>query len=106
MELQVRQVSYKLYPNKAQTTALGNMLMLHQRLYNACLEERLRAYEWRKKLEAYRELTDDEKSEFNTGSTYFGQCRGLTAVRREFTEYQALSRKSLDNTLNRLDWSF
>ncbi len=103
MEPQVRKVTYKLYPNKTQAAALGNMLVLHQRLYNACLEERIRAYEWRKKIEAYRDLTDEEKDEFTTGSTYIGQCRGLTALRHELPEYKALPVKSLRTMPHRVD---
>ncbi len=61
-----RKVSYKLYPNKVQTEALFEMLVLHQRLYNACLEHRKKAYdEWRKKIERYRDLTDEEKRQVN-----------------------------------------
>ena len=106
MEPQVRKVSYKLYPNKVQTAALWEMLVLHQRLYNACLEERIRAFEWRKKIEAHRDLTDDERTLFKTGSTYVGQCRGLTAIRRDFPDYKALPVNSLRTTLNRIDWAF
>lgn len=106
MEPQFRKVSYKLYPNKTQTAALWGMLVLHQQLYNACLEECIRAYEWRGKIEAHRDLTHDERAAFKRGSTFFGQCRGLTELRRTLPEYSTLSVRSLRTTLNRIDWAF
>ncbi len=101
-----RKVSYKLYPNKAQTEALFEMLVLHQRLYNACLEHRIKAYEWRKKIERYRDLTEEERRQVGSASTYYGQCRELTEVRRQSEEYAQLPLKSLRTTLNRIDWAF
>ncbi len=102
-----RKVSYKLYPNKAQTEALFGMLVLHQRLYNACLEHRKKAYdEWRKKIERYRDLTDEEKRQVNYDCSYYGQSRQLAEVRRELPEYRNLSVNSLRTTLNRIDWAF
>ena len=56
-----RRVTYKLYPNQEQQTRLREMLVLHQRLYNAALQHRIWCYEWRKRIEHPRGLTDEDK---------------------------------------------
>lgn len=42
--VQTRQVRYKLYPTKAQLEVLERWNGLHCDLYNACLEQRRRAW--------------------------------------------------------------
>jgi putative transposase len=44
MALVKRKVTYKLYPTTRQEAILLEMLGAHQRLYNAALEQRIRAY--------------------------------------------------------------
>jgi putative transposase len=46
MEPVSRKVVYRMYPTQRQAAALLDMLGLHQRLYNAALEQRIAA--WRR----------------------------------------------------------
>ncbi len=39
-----RKLTYRMYPNKTQRFLLNDMLIKHQRLYNAALEQRISAY--------------------------------------------------------------
>jgi putative transposase len=84
-----RRVTYKLYPSPAQTAALERMCALHQKLYNAALEERIDAYR-------------------KTGkSISFGdQCKSLTEIRAAHPEYFGLNAQSAQVTLKRLDKAF
>ena len=43
-----RKVTYRLYPTAQQEVVLSDTLRLHQRLYNAALEQRITAYRTRK----------------------------------------------------------
>ena len=101
-----RRVTYKLYPNEEQRVRLHEMLVLHQRLYNAALEQRIWCYEWRKRIEQYRELTGEDKLLLRRGSTRLGQQQELTDLRREFPEYRAIPAVSARSTLERLDFAF
>ena len=101
-----RKVTYKLYPNKAQAIALREMLVLHQRLYNACLEQRRNVWEWRKRIETYRKLTPEEKQQCDEIGDFYGQRKQLKDVRSELAEYAALSQKSLELTFQRLDRAY
>lgn len=40
----LRKVTFRMYPNAAQTERMVELLGLHQRVYNTALEERIRAY--------------------------------------------------------------
>ena len=101
-----RKVTYKLYPNKAQANALREMLVLHQRLYNACLEQRRSAWEWRKRIESYRDLAADELKRYRGICSFNGQKLQLKEIRAEFPEYKALSYNSCRITFQRLDRAY
>jgi len=84
-----RKVIYRLYPSRSQEAALRDMLGLHQRLYNAALEQRITA--WRlqqKRLSAY------------------DQMRDLTELRADDGRYAALNAQSAQVTLHRLHLAF
>src|SRR3989338_7793523 len=84
-----RKVTYRLYPTGQQKTVLLDTLRLHQRLYNAALEQRITAYRTRK-----------------ISLSYVDQAKELTQLRAEFPEYKALNAQSEQVTLTRLDWAF
>ena len=84
-----RKVTYRLYPTGQQKAVLLDTLRLHQRLYNAALEQRITAYRTRK-----------------VSLSYVDQAKELTQLRAEFPEYKALNAQSEQVTLTRLDWAF
>ena len=84
-----RKVTYRLYPTTQQEAVLLNTLRLHQRLYNAALEQRITAYRMRK-----------------ISLSYVDQAKELTKLRAEFPEYKALNAQSEQVTLTRLDLAF
>jgi len=84
-----RKVTYRLYPNKKQVEHLAEMLALHQRVYNAALEERIRLYR------------DENKS-----LSFADQCKALTTWRHTYKELANLNAQSLQVTLKRLDLAF
>ncbi|MHB8148372.1 MAG: helix-turn-helix domain-containing protein [Vulcanimicrobiaceae bacterium] len=89
MEPVSRKVAYRLYPSRAQEAALLDMLGLHQRLYNAALEQRKAAWRLqRKSLSAY------------------DQSRDLTALRADDERYARLNAQSAQVTLQRLHLAF
>ena len=84
-----RKVIYRLYPSRSQEAALLDMLGLHQRLYNAALEQRKSAWRLqRKSLSAY------------------DQMRDLTELRADDERYAALNAQSAQVTLHRLHLAF
>jgi putative transposase len=89
MELINRKVSYRLYPTPRQEAALLETKRLHQQLYNAAIQERRDAYRLR-----------------GISVSYTQQCRGLTQLRAEAPEYEALNAQSCQVTLKRLDEAF
>ena len=101
-----RKVTYKLYPNKAQASALREMLVLHQRLYNNCLEQRKWAWEWRKRIEKYRDLTEEELKRFRRTCSFYGQVSQLKDIRAVFPDYKAIPYKSSKATFQRLDRAY
>ena len=101
-----RKVTYKIYLNKAQASALREMLALHQRLYNACLEQRRSAWDWRQRIERYRDLTEDELKLYQSTCRFYGQKLQLKDLRAEFPEYKALPYKSCAITFQRLDRAY
>ena len=84
-----RKVTYRLYPTAQQEVVLSDTLRLHQRLYNAALEQRMTAYRTRK-----------------VSLSYVDQAKELTKLRVEFPEYKALNAQSEQVTLTRLDLAF
>ncbi|MHB8356809.1 MAG: RNA-guided endonuclease InsQ/TnpB family protein [Vulcanimicrobiaceae bacterium] len=89
MEPVSRKVAYRLYPSASQEAALRDMLGLHQRLYNAALEQRIAAWRLqRKSLSAY------------------DQMRDLTDLRAGDERYAGLNAQSAQVTLHRLHLAF
>jgi putative transposase len=84
-----RKVVYRMYPTRRQSAALLDMLGLHQRLYNAALEQRIAA--WRRT---------------RTSLGFVDQCFDLTGLRAEDKSYAALNAQSSQVTLKRLDLAF
>jgi|SRR5579871_628070 len=84
-----RKVTYRLYPNTKQAERLSEMLALHQRVYNAALENRIRSYR------------EDKKS-----LSFADQCKTLTQWRHTYKELADLNAQSLQVTLKRLDLAF
>ena len=84
-----RKITYRLYPSKTQQTKLQDLLGLHQRLYNAALEERIMAY---------------DRCGVSVG--YVQQCKELTQLRAEDPTYGLLNAQSSQVTLKRLDVAF
>ena len=89
METIKRKVTYRLYPSEKQKNQMIEVLRLHQRLYNAALEQRIEAYSRR-----------------GISVTYNMQAKDLTQLRAEFPEYKALNAQSEQVTLKRLDRAF
>ena len=87
--MQNRKVTYKLYPNKAQTERLNDLLHLHKNLYNAALEERISAYQ-----------------KAGESLNYYDQAAGLSLIRKDDPDYKAASNTALQNTLKRLHKAF
>ena len=84
-----RKVRYQLYPSKKQSGRMTKMLRLHQRLYNACLEQRIHAYK-------------DRRISLN----YHDQAKELTALRKEDTQYREMNAQSEQVTLKRLELAY
>lgn len=87
--MEMRRITYKLYPSKAQVLALEEMCDLHRRLYNAALEERISAWKLAGKSIGYAD-----------------QCRSLTEIRADHPEYRGLNAQSTQVTLKCLDEAF
>jgi putative transposase len=78
-----------MYPTRRQNAALLDMLGLHQRLYNAALEQRIAA--WRRA---------------RTSLSFVDQCFDLTELRAGDKSYADLNAQSSQVTLKRLDLAF
>jgi putative transposase len=89
MKVVSRKVEYRMYPNTPQEAALFNMLGLHQRLYNAALEQRITA--WRST---------------RMSVSYVQQAADLTELRTADTTYADINAQSEQVTLKRLDRAF
>ena len=89
MSLVHRKVTYRLYPTTKQVKALESLLSLHQRLYNAAIEQRKTAYRRQRVSVGYAE-----------------QCRELTALRATDPDYAALNAQSAQVTLKRVSLAF
>src|SRR5215216_2392878 len=84
-----RKITYRLYPTTKQAKALESLLILHQRLYNAALEQRKTAY---------------RRQRVSVG--YVEQCRDLTALRTIDADYATLNAQSAQVTLKRVKLAF
>ena len=84
-----RKVTYRLYPNASQTDRLQEMLGLHQRLYNAALEECIRVYR-----------------KTGKGLSFADQCKMLTQWRKTAPALAGLNAQSEQVTLKRLHLAF
>jgi putative transposase len=84
-----RKVTYRMYPTTKQAKALEHVLTLHQRLYNAALEQRKTAYRRQRVSVGYAE-----------------QCRDLTALRANDPQYASLNAQSAQVTLKRVELAF
>jgi len=84
-----RKVVYRRYPSLSQEAALLDMLGLHQRLYNAALEQRIAAWRLQRK-----------------GLSAYDQMRDLTDLRADDERYARLNAQSAQVTLNRLHLAF
>jgi putative transposase len=89
MEIVKRKVTYRLYPSRRQQNQMLETLRLHQKLYNAALEQRI---------DAYRRC--------GVSLNYNDQAHDLTQLRAEFPEYAALNAQSEQVTLKRLERAF
>jgi putative transposase len=87
--MQTRQVQFKLYPTSAQKLELENWNVLHCRLYNACLEQRITMYRQR-----------------GVSVCYYDQQNELPALKKEFPEYIPLGSQALQETVRRVDRAF
>lgn len=84
-----RKITYRLYPHQQQAESLLELLGLHQRVYNAGLEERIRFYR-----------------EKGISLSFANQCKILTQWRHRYPELKKLNAQSLQVTLKRLDLAF
>ena len=89
MEVVKRKITYRLYPSQRQQNQMLETLRLHQRMYNAALEQRIDAYKSR-----------------GLSLSFSAQCAELTKLRSECPEYAALNAQSEQVTLKRLDLAF
>jgi putative transposase len=89
MDLVKRKVTYRIYPSVKQANKIVEIMRLHQRLYNAALEQRIDAYR-----------------RFGKTLNYYDQAKDLTQLRAEFPEYAALNAQSEQVTLRRLERTF
>jgi putative transposase len=81
-------VRYKLYPNQAQLETLERWNRLHCELYNACIEQRRRAWAKGKSL------------------SYYDQQNELPALKAVMPEYEPLGSHALQETVRRVDRAF
>lgn len=78
---------YRLYPNKTQQSLLENTLLICQRLYNKCLDERITSYK-----------------ETGKSPSLYDQCRSIRAHPSDNQE--KIHTQVAQNTLQRLDTAF
>lgn len=87
--MELRKVTFRMYPNLVQLERLEALLGLHQRVYNTALEERINTY------------TETKKSvSFST------QCKHLTHWRTQSGTLAQVNAQSLQVTLKRLDLAY
>ena len=78
-----------MYPSPSQEAALLDLLGMHQRLYNAALEQRIAAWQ-----------------RTRTSVGFANQCTDLTELRAADETYAGLNAQSSQVTLKRLDLAF
>lgn len=84
-----RKVTFKLYPNAAESERLEAWVRLHCELYNAALEERIDAYQ-----------------KCGKSINYFDQQNVLPEIKAARPELAALGSHALQQTLRKLDLAF
>jgi putative transposase len=87
--MELRKITYRMYPSAAQIERLLELLGLHQRLYNTALEERIRVY-----------------AETGKSLGFSAQCKEVTAWRKLCDSLDAVNAQSLQVTLKRLDLAY
>ncbi len=85
----VRRQTFRLYPNKAQTTVLFGARRLYTYLYNACIAHRKTEYE-----------------RFGRSVSYFDQQNCLPAFKDCWPEYKQLHSQALQATVKRVDLAY
>lgn len=85
----LRKVTYRMYPNAAQTERLTELLGLHQRVYNTALEQRISAYQ--------------ERGE---SLNFASQCKDVTLWRKQCAALAEVNAQSLQVTVKRLDLAY
>lgn len=87
--MQVRRVTFRLYPTLEQENELHWARKMHKDLYNAALANRKTQYQ-----------------HFNHSVDYFEQQNSLPAFKEVWSEYKRLNSMSLQATLKRVDYAF
>jgi hypothetical protein len=89
MPIAVRRYTFRLYPNRTQTSKLFEVRRLHAYLYNAALAHRKTEYE-----------------RFGKSVDYFQQQNVLPAFKEDWPEYKELNSQTLQATLKRIDFAY
>jgi len=87
--MEIRKITYRMYPGTTQSTKLDDLLGLHQRVYNTALEERIRVYR-----------------ETSKSLGFAAQCKELTSWRKQCEALASVNAQSLQVTLKRLDLAY
>jgi putative transposase len=87
--MDLRKVTYKLYPNAGQEASLRDLLRHHCNLYNAAVQERRDAWE-----------------KHGVSISYRSQCFGLTELRHTSPEWIVANCSSEQVTLRRVDKAY
>ena len=86
--MQIRRITFKLYPSPQQAVEMERQRVLHQQLYNGALEERIGAYRRGVRL------------------SFVEQSRLLKVIKAECPDYAALYFHTLSETLAKLDRAY
>lgn len=84
-----RRVTFRLYPNTAQTAKMFSFRRLHCWLYNQALSDRQVSYK-----------------QHGKSVSYYVQQRAVKVIRALFPELEELGSHALQNTLKRLDFAY
>ena len=85
----IKQVIFRLYPNKSQETTMHYWRRLHKDLYNACIAQRREQYK-----------------RYGISVSYFDQQNILPAFKKQWYEYKDLGSHALQATIKRVDFAF
>ncbi|MDJ0842737.1 MAG: transposase [Crocosphaera sp.] len=85
----IRRYTFRLYPNKSQTSKLFEARRLHCYLYNAAISHRKTEYQY-----------------WSKSVTYLQQQNALPAFKECWPEYKKLNSQTLQATLKRVDLSY